>query len=392
MSLPEHVDLLVIGGGIHGAGVLQAAAAAGWSALLVEEHAPAFGTSSRSSKLIHGGLRYLETLQLALVRESLHERALLLRNAPHLVRLVPFFVPIYGDTSRPAWKIRAGLTMYAALGGLHQEDLFRRLPRREWDSLDGLRTDGLQAVFEYLDGQTDDAALVRAVLASAAELGGLVRHPVKFLAATRTGEGYRVRLSERGDERELTCTTLVNAAGPWIVDVQRRIHPRPLCFAVELVAGTHLELEGTLERGIYYCEAPRDRRAVFLMPWKGHTLVGTTERSFNGDPAHVRPTVEETDYLLETLAHYMPQRAGDMRSSWAGLRVLPQTGSSAFARPRDVTLTSDDEAQPHLVAIWGGKLTGYRATAEKVLARLEPTLPRRERKADTATLRLPVVE
>lgn len=392
MSLPEHVDLLVIGGGIQGAGVLQAAAAAGWSALLVEEHAPAFGTSSRSSKLIHGGLRYLETLQLALVRESLHERALLLRNAPHLVRLVPFFVPIYGVTSRPAWKIRAGLTMYAALGGLHQEDLFRRLPRREWDSLDGLRTDGLQAVFEYLDGQTDDAALVRAVLASAAELGGLVRHPVKFLAATRTGEGYRVRLSERGDERELTCTTLVNAAGPWIVDVQRRIHPRPLCFAVELVAGTHLELEGTLERGIYYCEAPRDRRAVFLMPWKGHTLVGTTERSFNGDPAHVRPTAEETDYLLETLAHYMPQRAGDMRSSWAGLRVLPQTGSSAFARPRDVTLTSDDEAQPHLVAIWGGKLTGYRATAEKVLARLEPTLPRRERKADTATLRLPVVE
>lgn len=392
MSLPEHVDLLVIGGGIHGAGVLQAAAAAGWSALLVEEHAPAFGTSSRSSKLIHGGLRYLETLQLALVRESLHERALLLRNAPHLVRLVPFFVPIYGDTSRPAWKIRAGLTMYAALGGLHQEDLFRRLPRREWDSLDGLRTDGLQAVFEYLDGQTDDAALVRAVLASAAELGGLVRHPVKFLAATRTGEGYRVRLSERGDERELTCTTLVNAAGPWIVDVQRRIHPRPLCFAVELVAGTHLELEGTLERGIYYCEAPRDRRAVFLMPWKGHTLVGTTERSFNGDPAHVRPTAEETDYLLETLTHYVPQRAGDVRSSWAGLRVLPQTGSSAFARPRDVTLTSDDEAQPHLVAIWGGKLTGYRATAEKVLARLEPTLPRRERKADTATLRLPVVE
>lgn len=392
MSLPERVDVLVIGGGIQGAGVLQAAAAAGLSALLVEERSPAFGTSSRSSKLIHGGLRYLETLQLGLVRESLHERALLLRNAPQLVRLVPFHVPIYGETSRPAWKIRAGLSMYAALGGLHQQDLFRRVPRREWDSLDGLRTDGLQAVFEYFDGQTDDAALVRAVLASAAELGASARHPVKFLAATRTDEGYRVRLSERGDERELTCTALVNAAGPWIVDVQRRIHPRPLCFAVELVAGTHLELDGTLERGIYYCEAPRDRRAVFLMPWKGHVLVGTTERSFSGDPAEVRPTAEETDYLLETLAHYMPDRVGAVRTSWAGLRVLPKTHSSAFERPRDVTLTCDDEQDPHLVAIWGGKLTGYRATAEKVLARLAPTLPRRTRKADTTTLRLPVVD
>ena len=130
MSLPERVDVLVIGGGIQGAGVLQAAAAAGLSALLVEERSPAFGTSSRSSKLIHGGLRYLETLQLGLVRESLHERALLLRNAPELVRLVPFFLPVYSETSRPAWKIRAGLSMYAALGGLHQEDLFRRVPRR----------------------------------------------------------------------------------------------------------------------------------------------------------------------------------------------------------------------------------------------------------------------
>lgn len=392
MSYPERVDVLVIGGGIQGAGALQAAAAAGHSALLVEERAPAFGTSSRSSKLIHGGLRYLETLQLALVRESLHERALLLRNAPHLVRLVPFFVPVYADTSRPAWKIRAGLSMYAALGGLHQQDLFRRVPRKEWGGLDGLRTDGLQAVFEYFDGQTDDAALVRAVLASASELGALVRHPVKFLSATRTDEGWRVRLSERGDERELTCATLVNAAGPWLVDVQRRIHPRPLCFAVELVAGTHIELDGTLERGIYYCEAPRDRRAVFLMPWKGHTLVGTTERVFSGEPSDVRPNADEIDYLLETLAHYMPQRMGAVRTSWAGLRVLPQTGTGAFERPRDVTLTCDDEGSPRLVAIWGGKLTGYRATAEKVLARLAPALPRRTRKADTATLRLPMLD
>ncbi len=122
----NEVDVLVIGAGIQGVGVLQAAAAAGYSALLVEERAPAFGTSSRSSKLIHGGLRYLETMQLALVRESLREREILLRIAPHLVKLVPFFIPVYEDTSRPAWKIRAGLSMYAALGGFGADDRFQR--------------------------------------------------------------------------------------------------------------------------------------------------------------------------------------------------------------------------------------------------------------------------
>ena len=383
-------DVLVVGGGIHGAGVLQAASAAGHSALLVEERRPAFGTSSRSSKLIHGGLRYLETLQLALVRESLREREILLQVAPHLVKLVPFFIPVYEDTTRPPWKIRAGLSMYAALGGFDREDLFTRVPKREWEGLDGLRLRGLRAVFRYFDGQTDDAALVRAVLASAREMGAEVSCPARLLAAQRDEHGYVARLGDAGGEREVRCRALVNAAGPWIVDVQRRIRPRPLVFEVELVAGTHVELQGRLERGIYYCEAPRDRRAVFLMPWHDHVLVGTTERGYTGDPAEVRPTQGEIDYLLETLEHYMPAQRGRVLASWAGLRVLPKTESNAFARPREVTLTFDDETRPRLVAIWGGKLTGYRATADKVLAHLRTSLPERVRVADTATLRLPI--
>ncbi len=387
--MSERVDVLVIGGGIHGAGVLQAAAAAGHSALLVEERAPAIGTSSRSSKLIHGGLRYLETLQLGLVRESLREREILLRVAPHLVRLTPFFIPVYDQTTRPPWKIRAGLSMYAALGGLDRDDLFRRLPRREWDQLDGLTTRGLRAVFRYFDGQTDDAALVRAVLASALELGARVEHPCAFVSAQRHESGYRVRLRGERGERELDCAALVNAAGPWIANVQRCITPRPLSFEVELVAGTHLELEGVLERGVYYCEAPSDRRAVFLIPWKGRTMVGTTETVHRGDPAAVAPLPSEIEYLLETFRHYMPARPVAQLDAWAGLRVLPKLPGAAFSRPRDVTFTYDDEAKPRLVAIWGGKLTGYRATAEKVLASLASGLPERPRLADTATLRLP---
>ncbi len=387
--MSEHVDVLVIGGGIHGAGVLQAAAAAGHSALLVEERSPAAGTSSRSSKLIHGGLRYLETLQLALVRESLREREILLRVAPHLVKLTPFFIPVYDDTTRAPWKIRAGLSMYAALGGFDRDDRFQRVPRREWDQLDGLETRGLRAVFRYFDGQTDDAALVRAVLASARELGARIEWPAEFVGAQRVEGGYAVRLSTAAGEREVRAATLVNAAGPWIAEVQRRIQPRPLVFDVELVAGTHIELEGVLERGIYYCEAPRDRRAVFLVPWKGRTMVGTTETPYRGDPAHVAPLEGEIDYLLETFRRYMPSRAEKLVDAWAGLRVLPRTASSAFSRPRDVTFTHDDESKPRLVAIWGGKLTGYRATAEKALASLAGQLPHRERRADTSTLSLP---
>jgi glycerol-3-phosphate dehydrogenase len=381
----ERFDVLVVGGGIHGAGVLQAAAAAGLSALLVEERAPAFGTSSRSSKLIHGGLRYLETMQLALVRESLREREILLHVAPHLVKLVPFFIPIYGDTSRPAWKIRAGLSLYAALGGFGSDDRFGRVPREEWSGLDGLETRDLRAVFRYFDGQTDDARLVRAVLASAIELGARVECPARFAAARRVDGGYVATVGER----EVACGALVNAAGPWIVEVQRRIEPRPPSFEVDLVAGAHIELAGALKRGIYYCEAPRDRRAVFLMPWKEHVLVGTTETLYRGDPAAVAPLPSEIEYLLETLHHYLPHFAAVVTNSWAGLRVLPRAPTAAFARPRDVTLTIDVASDPRLVAIWGGKLTGYRATAEKVLAELRATLPKRERRADTTTLRLP---
>lgn len=384
------VDVLVVGGGIHGAGVLQAAAAAGHSALLVEERAPAFGTSSRSSKLIHGGLRYLETAQLGLVRESLREREILCRIAPHIVRLVPFLIPIYGETTRAPWKIRAGLSLYALLGGLGRDARFASLPRSEWDALDGLRTDDLRAVFRYFDGQTDDAALVHAVLASACELGAEVACPARFVGARRVENGYVARIADATREHELRCRALVNAAGPWAGDVQRRIEPQPPRYDVELVAGAHIELAGSLERGIYYVEAPRDRRAVFVMPWKGRTLVGTTETSYRGDPALVKPLDSEIAYLLETFARYMPARSREVLASWAGLRVLPAASSRAFTRPRDVTLITDDERTPRYLAIYGGKLTGYRATAEKVVQRLRASLPRSVVRADTATQRLPL--
>ncbi|MCB9890523.1 MAG: glycerol-3-phosphate dehydrogenase/oxidase [Planctomycetes bacterium] len=381
-------DIVVIGGGIHGVGVLQAAAARGHRALLLESNELAAGTSSRSSKLIHGGLRYLESGQLGLVRESLTEREILCRIAPHLVRLVPFFVPIYRETSRRPWKIRAGLSLYALLGGLAKDAWFRRVPRRDWDGLDGLQTEGLQHVFRYFDGQTDDALLTRAVAASAIELGAEVRVPARFESARRNERGYRIAYSDAAARHEVETTVVVNAAGPWVEHVRRGVEPSPPGFEVELVAGTHIELDVPTDAGIYYCEAPSDRRAVFTMPWHGRSLVGTTETIYDGDPRRVEPTRAEIDYLTQVHRHYFPDKRAELRDAWAGLRVLPKASGSAFDRPRETTLVVD-QGEIHYLAIYGGKLTGYRATAEKVLDRLAPSLPQRPWLADTAKLTLP---
>jgi glycerol-3-phosphate dehydrogenase len=384
-------DVIVIGAGIHGVGVAQAAAAAGYSVTVLERRDVAAETSSRSSKLIHGGLRYLESFQLGLVRESLRERAILLRIAPHLVRLVPFYIPIYAETTRGPLKVRAGLSLYALLGGLESAARFESVPRDAWRLLDGLSLDGLRHVFRYMDGQTDDAALCRAVLASGQELGAEAVMGTEVVGAERDAHGWTVRCRVGGDVREVRARALVNAAGPWVNRVLDRFNPPLPRREIELVGGTHIELSGELEQGIYYTEAPADRRAVFTMPWKGHLLVGTTERPFAGDPATFAPSTEEIDYLLDTHRRYFPGGTGELLDAWAGLRVLPRGAGRAFSRPREVLLAPDDARAPTALSIYGGKLTGYRATAAKVMTLLERRLPRAARRADTATLRLPDV-
>lgn len=385
MSEPDY-DVCVIGGGIAGAGVAQAAAAAGYRTLLLESRGVAAGTSSRSSKLIHGGLRYLETFQFSLVRESLAERKILLKIAPELVKLTPFYIPVFGTTTRSRWQVRIGLSLYALLGNLRESARFRTLPKDEWDRLDGLRTNGLRCVFEYFDGQTDDAALTRAVLGSALELGAVCEIPASLKEAKRDDTGWSIRF--RKGETEGTCRarTVVNAGGPWVEEVRARMTPTPPGFEVDLVQGAHIEIDEKIEAGIYYTEAQRDRRAVFTIPWKGHAMVGTTENVYEGQPADVKPLEDEIEYLLETFQDYFPGRSPKLLDSWAGSRVLPRTKSSAFDRPRDVTLVVDDPTSPSLVSIYGGKLTGYRATALKVLAKLVPTLGVRAPKARTDEL------
>ena len=386
----KEYDVIVVGGGIHGAGVLQAAAAAGHSALLIEKRALASGTSSRSSKLIHGGLRYLESGQFGLVRESLHERAVHLRIAADLVELKPFFIPVYADTRHRPWQLKLGLAVYAVLGGFGAGTRFGSVPKSKWAELDGLKTENLDAVIRYHDAQTDDAELTRAIVDSARTLGGELAMPASFLAAQLEDRGVNVSFESGGATSEVFAQVLVNAAGPWAPQVAQAIKPGIFIPDVDLVQGTHIVVPMRVTSGIYYVESPSDGRAVFVMPWQGATLIGTTETPYRGDPDQVRPLPEEEEYLLAVARHYFPAVSGlsraDIVQRFAGLRVLPAASQTAFDRSRESIFTTDRDPHPRVLGIYGGKLTGWRAAAAHVMERISPSLTARPRRAATDQL------
>lgn len=394
MTVPNGAvfDVAVIGGGIQGAGVAQAAAAAGYSTLLIERSTWASATSRYSSKLVHGGLRYLESGQLRLVYHSLRERRLLLRNAPDLVQAVPFFIPIYSDTRRRPWVLRIGLSLYAMLSGFTLLSRFRTLPRQVWGELDGLRQNDLQSIFSYWDAQTDDSLLTRAVVASARDLQATCLEQTELLGAEWSGSDFQLSLhsgpsqqADPADENwQCRARCLVNAAGPWVNEVALRCgaptHP------LSWVKGSHIVLPAVELPGIFYLEAPQDGRAIFVMPWRGKTLVGTTEVEV--DTPDVTPSAQEIEYLLTTVRHYFSDFPQTVERSFAGVRVLPADEGRPFHRARESVLTQHNT----MVSIYGGKLTTYRETSEQVVERLKPALGEREKRADTRRLKLSLPE
>jgi len=386
----DYYDLVIIGAGIQGVGVAQAAAAAGYRVLVLERTAIASATSSQSSKLIHGGLRYLETGQFRLVREALRERALLLRLAPELVKLVPFFLPVYRQSRRKPWQLRLGLNLYRALGG----GSFQTLRSGDWEQLDGLVTENLTSVFRYDDGQTDDTLLTQAVMKSAESLGAELKLPAEFVAAQLEDDCcqvvYREGTGPDAAKRHCRCAALVNCAGPWASRLLEKVEPKQAPFAVDLVQGSHLWLALDAPRGCYYVEAPSDGRGVFVLPWQGEMLLGTTETLHQGPPEEARTLPDETRYLLKTLAHYFPH-LGDVsekqiKQKYCGLRVLPQSAGRPFRRSREVLLHQNRRRTPRMLSVMGGKT--YRLTAQKVMKTLRPSLPAAQAKGDTARLPL----
>jgi len=365
-------DVVVIGAGIQGAGVAQAAAAYGYKTLIIEQFSEAgSGTSCKSSKLIHGGLRYLESRQFKLVRECLQERKILLKNAPQLVKLIPFYIPVYSHSLRPAWLIFLGLCLYS----LFSFKPFSIIKKSQWHTLDGLNTHQLKTVFKYYDAQTDDKALTQAVIQSAQQLGADIQYNAEFIASHIQKDRHHLTYLKNNTESQIKCRCIINCAGPWVVNTQQKISPQLPIPDIDLVAGSHIIINRKTIAGAYYIEAS-DKRAVFVMPWKNeHTLIGTTETLFSGDINNVQPTDHEINYLLDTYNRYFNQQIThtNIIDRFAGLRVLPKSSHSAFNKPRE-SLVIPNQETPALITLIGGKLTAYRASSETVLKHIKKQL------------------
>lgn len=384
-------DIAIIGGGIHGAGVAQAAAAAGYSVICLEQNDIGSGTSSRSSKLIHGGLRYLETGQFSLVKECLKDRNSLLELAPNLVKLVPFYIPVYKNSKRSSLTIRAGLMLYALLGKLGTRFMFSRFSVKDWDNPDLLIEKNLVSVFQYWDAQTDDRALTRSVMHSAKNLGAIILNFSQFTSASLENDVCTIKFITDHQELSIESRIIINAAGSWANQVLNKITPQPDITPIELVQGTHILIDRVQTEGIYYMESPTDNRAVFSMPWKNKTLVGTTEKKFEGDPENVTPSDQEVDYLIAIYNNYFPSRKinrQDVIESFAGLRVLLKSERSVFSRSRDTYFATYPVQQPKVLSIYGGKLTAYQTTADKVIKIINQALPKRKKVANPRKIRL----
>ena len=373
------VDLLVVGGGIHGAGIARDAAGRGLRVLLAEQSDLASATSSASSKLAHGGLRYLERFDLRLVREALHERETLMRIAPHLVRPLPFFLPLSART-RPAWQIRAGLLLYDLLAGRSS------LPRsRTLDLSHSAEGRFLQPQFRrgfcYWDGWVDDARLVVANALDAAQRGALVMTRTRCERVTPAGSGWHAMLVSAGAApREVRSRALVNATGPWVDEFLRSHTPlRPIGRA-RLVQGGHLAVRRTVPGARALLLQNDDGRVVFILPFEDDfALIGTTDVPVS-DAAGTPLSEAEAHYLCRAVNGYLaePIAPSDVVWSTVGVRALYDDGSANPSRiSRDYVLQLDRaDNGARMLSVFGGKLTTYRRLSEEALARLSPAFPR----------------
>ena len=375
-------DFVVIGGGATGVGVAVDAASRGYTVLLLEQSDFGKGTSSRSTKLVHGGVRYLEQGNLSLVMGALKERGILRANAPHLVHALPFLVPSYQWWERPFYGV--GLLTYSLLAGKRGFGRSAILSRRSaLEQVPTLRPNGLRGAVRYYDGQFDDARLLINLVQTAAEHGATLINYAEVTRLTRdTGgsiDGVAFTDLETGQEHHAAARVVINATGPFSDAVRRMADPRttPLVAASQ---GIHLVFDRSFLPGRSAVMVPRtaDGRVMFAIPWHGHTLVGTTDTPMESATLEPRPTHAEIDFVLETAAQYLakvPQRR-DVLSAFAGIRPLVRAGDSRItaALSRDHTIHVDPSG---LLTITGGKWTTYRHMAEDTVdqAALQAHLP-----------------
>jgi glycerol-3-phosphate dehydrogenase len=372
-SQPGEVDLLIIGGGVNGCGIARDAAGRGLSVLLVERDDLAAHTSSASTKLIHGGLRYLEYYEFRLVREALAEREVILGIAPHLVKPMRFVMPLVEDM-RPAWMIRTGLFLYDHIGGKTS------LPKSEGVKLEGTPWGaGLKDIergFVYSDAWVDDARLVALNAISAAEKGATIRTRTGFTGSRREGDRWIATLD---DGTTVSARAIVNTAGPWVSRVLGDLKGAHAELPPRLVKGSHIIVPRMYEGEHSYILQNDDKRIIFAIPYeRDFTVIGTTDKPFEGDPSAPKIDQDEIDYLCASINRYFEKPIGpaDIVRSYSGVRPLFDDGEeNASAVTRDYVLKLGTSEGPQVLSAFGGKITTYRRLAEHALEKLEPFLP-----------------
>jgi glycerol-3-phosphate dehydrogenase len=352
--------IAVIGGGINGAGIAWELVRRDYRVDLFEKGECGAQTSSATTKMIHGGLRYLERMHVGLVRESLRERAWLLERLPQLVQPIEILLPIYDDSPRSRPVIRLGLVLYDLLAGRANIAAHRSLSVQNLADRAPLRRDGLRGGFSYRDAQVDDYALVRTVVAAAAREGAVIREHTRVTSLVRDGKRWLVN----GEPFDL----VVNAAGPWMNELLRENRLRAR-YVLSLVRGSHLVLKHRVSDAGLLLQSTSDRRVFFVLPWKGTTLVGTTEVVQREPLDRVRASDEEIDYLIARFNHYMrePIARDDVASTFAGVRPLVGRATNPSAIGRDFRVVRNG----NLVNVFGGKMTTFMPLARKVAMRVD---------------------
>ncbi|MGB3645384.1 MAG: glycerol-3-phosphate dehydrogenase [Mesorhizobium sp.] len=375
-------DVFVVGGGINGCGIARDAVGRGFSVFLAEMNDLASGTSSKATKLIHGGLRYLEYYEFRLVREALMEREVLWKNAPHIIWPMRFVLP-YAKGLRPAWLLRLGLFLYDHIGGRKLLPATRTLDMRSDPAGKPLKPLFSKA-FEYSDGWVNDARLVALNARDAADRGAVIRTRTKVVAARREGDHWLITLEDaNGHETEqVRARLIVNAAGPWVDHVLTDVVGDKEAHNVRLVQGSHIVVAKKFDDPRAYFFQNKDGRIIFAIPYEDEfTLIGTTDRDFSGDPRTVEISDAEADYLCAAASEYFsqPVRRQDIVWSYSGVRPLyDDHASKAQEATRDYVLKAEgDDGAPPIINAFGGKITTYRRLAESMLGKIEGFLGKR---------------
>ncbi len=377
MAMSQMYDIVIVGGGINGVGIARDAAGRGLSVFLAEKGDLASGTSSAATKLIHGGLRYLEQYEFGLVREALREREVLWRLAPHIIHPLRLVLPHHRGL-RPSWLIRLGLFLYDYIGGRRKLPASKSINLKEHEAGQVLKKK-FEKGFEFSDCWVNDARLVVLNALDAQNNGAEIRVGTEVVSARKENEAWRVQVKDCGNQQvsDIRGRILVNAAGPWVGDFLNGAVGSNSRGQVRLVKGSHIVVKKLFDHDKAYFFQNEDQRVMFAIPYENDfTLIGTTDVEYIGEPGEVKISQDEIEYLCSAASEYFEKAVvpGDVHWSYSGVRPLYDDGD---ANPQEVTRdfvldVDGKKGEPVLLNIFGGKLTTYRYLAEKVLEKLAP--------------------